>query len=83
MLRRLSDVPGLLVALAAGLPAVRVHDLRHASASLLLAEGVQVLEVSRMLGHSDIGTTLRVYGHLMPDAHTQAAGAMDRLFGTE
>ena len=66
----------------AGLAPMRFHDLRHAAASLLLAEGVGVKVISEMLGHADITVTLKVYAHLMPTAQEQAAGAMDRLFGS-
>lgn len=65
----------------AELPHMRFHDLRHAAASLLLAEGVQVKVISELLGHSDITTTLKVYAHLMPSAQEQAASAMDAMFG--
>ena len=62
------------------LPHMRVHDLRHTAASLLLAEGVPVKVASEMLGHSDVTTTLRIYAHVIEGAQEQAAIAMDRLF---
>lgn len=65
----------------AGLPPMRFHDLRHSAATLLMAEGVPVKAISEMLGHADITTTLRVYTHVLPTMHAQAAAAMDRLFG--
>jgi integrase len=64
----------------AGLPHMRVHDLRHSAASLLLADGVPVKVVSEMLGHADITTTLRIYAHVLEGAQEQAASYMDRLF---
>jgi integrase len=64
----------------AGLPPMRVHDLRHSAASLLLAEGVPVKVVSEMLGHSDVSTTLRIYAHVVEGAQEQATSAIDRLF---
>lgn len=67
----------------AGLPHMRFHDLRHAAASLLMAEGVPIKVISEALGHSDITVTLKVYAHLMPGAQQEAATAMDRLFGPE
>jgi integrase len=64
----------------AGLPAMRIHDLRHSAASMLLAEGVPVKVVSEMLGHADVSTTLRIYAHVLEGAQAQAADYMDRLF---
>ena len=63
----------------AGLPSMRVHDLRHTAASLLLADGVPVKVVSEALGHSDVTTTLRIYAHVIEGAQEQAASTMDRL----
>lgn len=53
---------------AAGLR-FRIHDLRHAFASLLLAFGETVLYVSRQLGHSSAKLTLDTYGHLLEEGH--------------
>ncbi len=47
----------------------RIHDLRHAFASLLLAFGETVLYVSRQLGHSSAKLTLDTYGHLLEEGH--------------
>jgi integrase len=52
----------------AGVPLIRFHDLRHSAATNLLTAGVPVEVVSRMLGHSDIATTLRIYRHVRPSA---------------
>ncbi len=49
---------------ANGLPHIRYHDLRHTTASLLIAKGYDIKQVSEWLGHSDIGTTANIYGHL-------------------
>ncbi|QIK64515.1 site-specific integrase [Leucobacter viscericola] len=46
----------------------RNHDLRHSHASWLIAKGVPLPYIQRRLGHENIDTTVRVYGHLMPDA---------------
>jgi len=61
---------------------MRFHTLRHCAASLLMAEGVSIKAVSELLGHSDVATTLRIYSHVLPTMHGQAADAMDRLFGS-
>jgi integrase len=66
---------------AAGLPEIRLHDLRHSAASLLLAQGVPVKMVSEILGHSGSRITLDVYGHIFDQTRQQAADQMDRLFG--
>jgi integrase len=58
----------------AGLPdTVRIHDLRHAMATLWLSQGVPVRVVSERLGHASVSVTLQIYGHLLP--HMQAAAA--------
>lgn len=48
----------------AGVPAVRVHDLRHTRATALLLAGAPALYVSRQLGHATPAFTMKVYGHL-------------------
>jgi integrase len=50
----------------AGLPQIRLHDLRHASASLGLASGESLLEVSRRLGHSSLAITADIYSNIAP-----------------
>ena len=54
----------------------RIHDLRHTFASWLVAEGVPLLEVSRLLGHSTIKMTER-YAHLAPDNLKSAVSRLD------
>lgn len=63
-----------------GLP-VRLHDLRHTAASLMLAQGASLLDVSRALGHSSITITADVYAHVTPDQRRAAADALDRALG--
>ncbi len=46
-----------------GMPGTRLHDLRHHAASAALNAGVPMLNVSRALGHSRVGTTADLYGH--------------------
>jgi integrase len=64
----------------AGLPYMRLHDLRHSAATLLLAAGVNVKVVQEMLGHSDIRITLQMYSHVMPDMQKDAADKMNDMF---
>jgi integrase len=60
---------------AAGLPWVRLHDLRHFYASGLIAGGCSVVTVQRALGHSTATTTLNTYAHLWPTAEDQTRKA--------
>ena len=67
---------------AAGLPEeTRFYDLRHAAASLLIAEGLPIPAVSAMLGHALTSTTLNVYAHVLPGSERLTADAMERLLG--
>ena len=66
---------------AAGLPHQRFHDLRHACASLLLAQGVSPRVVMEMLGHSQISLTLNTYSHVIPELGRAAADQMDGVLG--
>lgn len=63
----------------AGLPRQRFHDLRHACASLLLAQGVNSRVVMEVLGHSQITLTLNTYSHVLPSLQLEAAAKMDSL----
>lgn len=55
------------------LPRIRLHDLRHTHASLLLSSGVAVKVVSERLGHSQISLTLDIYAHVLPAMDADAA----------
>ena len=59
-----------------GLPRQRFHDLRHAAATFLIAQGEPIRLVMEVLGHSSIATTMNVYGHIMPEFQRDAT---DRL----
>ncbi|MDQ2811955.1 MAG: site-specific integrase [Actinomycetota bacterium] len=56
------------------------HSLRHAFASAMLAQGVQITELAHFLGHRDINVTHQVYGHLLPSAAKRAVAALDAEF---
>ena len=64
----------------AGLTDVRLHDLRHAYASIAIMQGETVPVVARLLGHNDSGTTLK-YAHLSESALRDAADAMGAVLG--
>ena len=61
------------------LPLVTFHALRHTHASLLIREGVDILTISRRLGHSRASITLDVYGHLIGGADEAAAKAIEKV----
>jgi len=61
------------------LPEIRLHDLRHTHATLLLAKGVPVKVVSERLGHASPTITLQVYAHVMPGNQRDAADLFARL----
>ena len=63
----------------AGLPIIRFHHLRHTAATLALAQGRNIKEVSETLGHADVTVTLSLYAHVSPDMQEQLAEAMDAV----
>jgi integrase len=64
------------------LQAIRLHDLRHTHASILLKQGVPLKVVSERLGHSNPAFTLSVYQHLLPGMQADAAKAFSAaVFG--
>ncbi len=64
----------------AGLPWLRLHDLRHACATFLLAAGVEPRTVMEILGHTTSRMTMERYGHALPERLHSAAEAMDAFF---
>ena len=65
----------------AGLPDIRLHDLRHSAASILLSMGVNPKIVQELLGHSHISITLDIYSHIFPSMQKDAMQRLDDLFG--
>ena len=57
----------------AGLPTIRLHDVRHSYATAALAAGVPVKVLSQRIGHADVSVTLAVYAHVMPGDDEAAA----------
>ena len=68
------------VAMAEAGMAVSLHSLRHTHASSLIAAGVDVLTISRRLGHASPTITLGIYGHLFSNTDDRAAQAVEALF---
>jgi len=73
---------GRLVMLA-GVPRIRVHDMRHTAATMLLRASVPAKIVSERLGHATIAITLDTYSHVLPDMQGVAAEAMSRLMAAK
>jgi integrase len=65
------------------MPRMRFHDLRHSAASLLIADGVELVEVSMLLGHSELRVTADLYSHLQKQTAAEAARQMDRVLNRQ
>ena len=63
----------------AGLPPVTVHSLRHTYASLMIADGTPLVNVSHSLGHAQVSTTTNIYAHVIAAAEARAAEVFDRF----
>lgn len=61
----------------AGFDGLRIHDMRHTHATLLIASGVDVKTVQMRLGHSSADMTMNVYAHAMPRNDVNAASSLD------
>ncbi len=64
---------------AANLPDMRLHDLRHSCATLLLAQSVNPRVVMETLGNSQVSLTLNTYSHVLPAVQQDAAARMNAL----
>lgn len=62
-----------------GVKRIRIHDLRHSHASLLIDMGIAPLLISERLGHENIETTLQTYSHLYPNKHSEVADKLQQL----
>jgi integrase len=62
-------------------PYIRLHDLRHTHASILLSKGMSVRTVSARLGHRNATTTMNIYAHVMPGDQKAAAELTDLAAG--
>jgi integrase len=72
------ELPAALA--AAKLPRVRLHDLRHSCATLLLSLGVHRKLVQETLGHSTFQLTMDTYSHMIPALRNEVADRMDEIF---
>ena len=64
---------------ASGVKRIRIHDLRHSHASLLIEMGFPPLLIAERLGHEHVETTLETYGHLYPNKQSEVARQLDEL----
>jgi integrase len=64
---------------SASLPDIRLHDLRHTCATLLLSKGVHPKLVQELLGHATISITLDTYSHVLPGMGDQTVAAMESV----
>lgn len=63
----------------AGLKKIRIHDFRHSHASVLVNEGINIQEIARRLGHSNIEITLNTYAHLYPREEERAIQILNKI----
>ena len=68
---------------SAGVPRIRIHDLRHTSATLMLANGEHPKIVQERLGHADVSMTLNRYSHVTMDMQRDAANRLDAFMSKE
>lgn len=64
---------------AAGVKHIRLHDFRHSHASLLANEGINIQEVAKRLGHTNIEITLKTYAHLYPRESERAMNVLNKI----
>ena len=64
---------------AAGLKTIRIHDFRHSHVSLLANEGINIQEIARRLGHSDVTMTWNTYSHLYPREEERAVNILNKI----
>lgn len=63
----------------AGLPPLRIHDYRHSHASLLANEGINIQEIARRLGHSNVQITWQRYSHMYPREEERALAVLNNI----
>ena len=67
------------IARRAGVPVIRLHELRHTHGTLLIKAGVAVKVVSERLGHANIAFTIETYQHVLPGMQADAAKVYEAL----
>lgn len=66
-----------------GLKKIRLHDLRHSCASILLANGVPMKEIQEYLGHSSYNTTANIYAHVNSNSKENSANTMSNILSKQ
>ena len=61
------------------LPRIRFHDMRHTAASLMINNGIPIVVVSKILGHSKPSVTLNIYSHCVSELQQEAAKVMEEI----
>ena len=61
------------------LPGIRFHDLRHTAATLMITNGIPVVIVSKILGHSKPSVTMNIYAHASIEMQFEASQLMENL----
>jgi hypothetical protein len=64
-----------------GVKRIRVHDIRHSHASLLINQGCDALVLAERLGHEKVSTTLNTYSHLFPHKQQELVSSLEQLAG--
>lgn len=68
--------------LKSGVKRIRIHDLRHSHATLLINNGVNIVAVSKRLGHSTINQTLKTYTHLLDETNESLLDSIEKIKNT-
>jgi len=61
-----------------GVKNIRIHDFRHSHATFLINNGMNIVAVSKRLGHSDINITLKTYTHLLDEKHPEITNLLNK-----
>ena len=65
------------------LPKINPHAFRHSMATALLADGMDIVGVSRRLGHAKPSTTVNIYAHLVDESDKTNSDALERLYAED
>lgn len=67
----------------AGVPHIRIHDLRHSFVTMMISGGVDMSVIAKLCGHSSTKTTFATYGHLLPATASGAIRSMEEFYEKE